>query len=533
MQTYVSFSSIFQIYHEYGLKHICLISILIIYQFIGAGVFYFCEAGFDESKEKIWNMRIAENRTKFVFGIIPLMFNNTDYLFFITQEQTNEVSAKLHAEVKRYEKQLGIKYTDQKIKWDFWNAMLYAQTICTTIGYGHLYPSTVSGRVFTMIYAIFGIPLVLSILDDLGKLLTRCLKTPWWLIKCGCRRMFRYCTKQTMAEIRKLDAEDKRDLDIFDLPIPIAIFVVISWIFICSATFCIWEHDWDYFVAFYFFFISLSTIGLGDITPTQPKYLLMLFIYIIIGLSLVSMCINLIQAKLERTYEAGRMQELELEAVMLMEGNRLTPQRRGSSLGVFRSSSSVHSLNKEAVQAALANRKRTNKTCQTVLSFPMRFIPRTLSIDDVMQMVDTEDGDILVLTDLVREESGMSQNSGATTSSSDESNSQVVVSKSFDANLFQRGRLELSEPVQAPYSSLGRLRLSPSQPSVVDIEALEEMEDRIALGQASQIASTVHFRSRLSLIPEQVPSTVEECEEPSEDSHVLSTDENTDSPPVN
>lgn len=99
------------------------------------------------------------------------------------------------------------------------------------------------------------------------------------------------------------------DLEIFDLPIPIAIFVVIAWIFICSATFCIWEHDWDYFVAFYFFFISLrcvyfkifekifSTIGLGDITPTQPKYLLMLFIYIIIGLSLVSMCINLIQVE--------------------------------------------------------------------------------------------------------------------------------------------------------------------------------------------------------------------------------------------
>lgn len=37
--------------------------------------------------------RIAENRTRFVFDVIPLMFNNTDYLFFLTQEQTNEVGS--------------------------------------------------------------------------------------------------------------------------------------------------------------------------------------------------------------------------------------------------------------------------------------------------------------------------------------------------------------------------------------------------------------------------------------------------------
>ncbi|KIH44028.1 hypothetical protein ANCDUO_25958, partial [Ancylostoma duodenale] len=99
-------------------------------------------------------------------------------------------------------------------------------------------------------------------------------------------------------------------LDIFDLPIPIAIFVVIAWIFICSATFCIWEHDWDYFVAFYFFFISLS-IPTMENGISEDVYF---------------------QAKLERTYEAGRMQQLELEAVgMLLEPNR--PQRRGSSLG--------------------------------------------------------------------------------------------------------------------------------------------------------------------------------------------------------
>ncbi|CAD6186783.1 unnamed protein product [Caenorhabditis auriculariae] len=530
-----------KIYHDYGLKHVCLISLLVLYQFIGAGIFYFCEAGYDEDKEKLWKARISSNRTNFVNEIVPKLFNNTRYLFFLSDEQTNEVSEVLHEMVENYETQLGIKYTDQKIKWDFWNAMLYAQTICTTIGYGHLYPSTVPGRLFTMVYAIFGIPLVLSILDDLGKLLTRCLKTPWWLLKCACRRAFRYCTKQTLAEIRKLDDDDRRDLEIFDLPIPIAIFVVVAWIFICSATFCIWESDWDYFVAFYFFFISLSTIGLGDITPTQPKYLLMLFIYIIIGLSLVSMCINLIQAKLERTYDAGRVIEIMsidhgTAALVVPAGADI--RRRGSSLGIFRSSSSVHSLTREAVQSALVSRKKSNKTVQTVLSFPssctsisrtvtssrLKFLPRTLSIDDVMRMVDTEDGDILVLTDLIREESTLSQIS-KNSMSSDGSSSQIVVSKSFDANFTPTPANRVH--IATSHSDPSTASTIPANLTVRDIEELEELEDRIALGQtSSSLANTVHFRSRLSLIPEQLPSTVEEGEEPSEESNPLSPDEN-------
>ena len=96
-----------------------------------------------------------------------------------------------------------------------------------------------------------------------------------------------------------------------------------------------------------------STIGLGDIVPSQPKYLLMLFIYIIIGLSLVSMCINLIQAdsndqmqifideiqaKLERTYEAGRNMEMvafDRPGGLILETSKGECRRRGSSLGRF------------------------------------------------------------------------------------------------------------------------------------------------------------------------------------------------------
>ena len=83
-----------------------------------------------------------------------------------------------------------------------------------------------------------------------------------------------------------------------------------------------------------------STIGLGDIIPTKPGYLVILFIFIIIGLSLVSMCINLIQSKLEKTYERGnsslygeRAGGIYLE--VSGEGGQKAYQRRGSTLGMI------------------------------------------------------------------------------------------------------------------------------------------------------------------------------------------------------
>uniref|UniRef100_A0AAF5PTH8 Potassium channel domain-containing protein n=1 Tax=Wuchereria bancrofti TaxID=6293 RepID=A0AAF5PTH8_WUCBA len=409
-----------KVYHEYGLKHILLIIVLIIYQFIGAAIFYFCEASHDKLLETFWKENVRRNRTRLIDVIVSSMLNNTEYLFFFTSNQTRQIKRRLDQELTLYEKGLGIKYTDQKIRWDFWNAMLYAQTICTTIGYGYLYPSTTAGRIFTMLYAIVGIPLVLSILDDLGELLTKCLKTPWYLTKCGCRRLSRYCTKQTMTEIWELDAEDKRDLEIFDLPIPIVISVVITWIFIY----------WDYFVAFYFFFISLSTIGLGDITPTQPKYLLMLFIYIVIGLSLLSMCINLIQSEMARTYEVGQLDNLSINSADLssesMNQRICNKNCIGSGNGSNIINGSARSLSDNSLWSILINnRKKFDKSSQTMLSFlsprgnsnmykcdyniEIKFLPRNLS-DDAMKLVDTEE-DILVLTGLIRDDNNVSDNS--------------------------------------------------------------------------------------------------------------------------
>jgi len=53
--------------------------------------------------------------------------------------------------------------------WKFAGSFYYATTVLTTIGYGHSTPKTDGGKLFTMIYAIIGIPIGLVMFNSIGE----------------------------------------------------------------------------------------------------------------------------------------------------------------------------------------------------------------------------------------------------------------------------------------------------------------------------------------------------------------------------
>ena len=55
--------------------------------------------------------------------------------------------------------------------------MLFAATIITTVGYGNITPKSNIGKIFTIFYALIGIPLFIMCLTNTGDLLAEILIT--------------------------------------------------------------------------------------------------------------------------------------------------------------------------------------------------------------------------------------------------------------------------------------------------------------------------------------------------------------------
>ncbi len=100
-------------------------------------------------------------------------YANNEARYNYTQEQFSErVKSDLETLknfVIQYHSDYGYDMTeDWDYSWTFPKALLFTVTIMTTIGYGHIYPLTFAGKLFTIFYAMIGMPLLILFMKDIG-----------------------------------------------------------------------------------------------------------------------------------------------------------------------------------------------------------------------------------------------------------------------------------------------------------------------------------------------------------------------------
>ncbi|EFO83874.1 CRE-TWK-11 protein [Caenorhabditis remanei] len=308
-----------------------LLIIIGLYSFIGAHIFMYLEVPTDlEAKENGFHQRKIA-REVMVLNLRAIYYDNRD-----DREERWK-----HA-ILKFEEDMGLEEPVVETVWTFWMSFLYAGTIFTTIGYGNIACKTQAGQIATMVYAFVGIPIMLVMLTSLNNFLLKWIKIVTngfsdILLYVGVRlgvtvirqdevqkrlrytkfakkmkewKLSRHAAPSSIAisssEENRLDIcpddEDEEEMEL-DPPVLSTLFATVSWIMLSAAVFCLFE-DWTFFTSFYFCFISLTTIGLGDVTPANPEYMIATFGVVIVGLSMLTVCIDVIKEKLAQMYMA-------------------------------------------------------------------------------------------------------------------------------------------------------------------------------------------------------------------------------------
>ncbi|CAJ0931064.1 unnamed protein product, partial [Mesorhabditis belari] len=345
-------------YKKHHLKYLNPLVFIMIYMFFGALFFLWLEGSSDERRKLDDYNHFTKEKELFTRRIEEIMADKAIKTRSGKRKSINEAMEYFH-------KQVGFSVTNQT-HWDLATAMYYAGTLFTTIGYGDVSCATTAGRILTVIYSCIGIPLMLITLNDLGKFLytsingcVMSIDDAWTYLG-----VFRICNRKKNnvdikvdeveavergenqsitsihSELGSTNSDRENDLDELleeeeaktpRMSVKVALGITVGWIFFCSALFRLWE-DWTYGESCYFMFISLSTIGLGDISVAHRGMMVLCFVFVIVGLSLVSMCINVVQVAIEEMYMAFLMKLImEYQEKMAAGGDP-----KGASMGMMR-----------------------------------------------------------------------------------------------------------------------------------------------------------------------------------------------------
>ncbi|XP_029026294.1 potassium channel subfamily K member 6 [Betta splendens] len=158
--------------------------------------------------------------------------------------------------------------------WDLASSMFFANTLVTTVGYGQTAPLSDTGKAFSILYALIGVPFTMLVL-------TACIQ-----------RLVHPLVLTPLSFLQRSGMEPRPATVVHFLLL--MVLVVLCFFMVPAAIFSALEVSWSFLDGIYFCFISLCTIGLGDFVPGAQQgqkyrtlYQITVMVYLFTGLMMM------------------------------------------------------------------------------------------------------------------------------------------------------------------------------------------------------------------------------------------------------
>ena len=225
-----------------------LVCVYVIYLFMGAAVFNMIESPHEA--------RIISDLNTYV-QLFRMRHNSC-----VSEQELNEFIKLISVFNDR-----GVPATRNVSKeqnWSFGQSVFYAGTVLTTIGYGSFSPLTKLGKLFCILFALVGIPATLLLLY---AIIERLMKLTGRVLAAFIDKAVHLCNRLSVLSCMRVQ---RSHLHIaFAL---LSTLVVLVIFFLIPAAVYSHIENWSYLNAFYYCFISLTTVGLGDYVPGDAEY---------------------------------------------------------------------------------------------------------------------------------------------------------------------------------------------------------------------------------------------------------------------
>jgi len=233
-----------------ALGHIGLVILLACYTAAGAAVFQWLEQPHELAQSKIMQEKVLDQKAQLLATWDPHHPQHSSDNDTVLQLMDLYESALHEAVSNRVPLQKGAV----SAHWTYTQSVFFSATVLTTIGYGNIAPATTSGRIFCIFFALIGIPFTLTVIADLGVLMAAGVAALYRRI----RKRSSWAKSQSAQSFGRKFGRSLSAILIF--------LLLIVYIAIGGGIFMIWE-DWNFLESFYFCFITMTTIGFGDLVP--------------------------------------------------------------------------------------------------------------------------------------------------------------------------------------------------------------------------------------------------------------------------